>query len=622
MLIYALIFLSTLVVNAIYAWAQTRMNTDTMGSSHDDKPKAQRLPAGKPPPRTFRERIFHALPEYSGPCSVGTMEIEIPVRAPRSFSNIKRDHTHALRIDTVLFSLYYPCELTTYSKSGSKPSRATWLPRPRVLTCKGYAKFLSLPHLPVTAYLALTSMFTKLPAFRNATPANHIPGEPRPNSDNSGSDTTLPANYDSSKPRFPVIMFSHGLGGSRTCYSAICGELASHGFIVCAVEHRDGSGARSTVNIPPSQDLADGKRTDNTTPKDYYVVDYIFPLDNAQDTSPNNDRGVDVELRTAQIEMRMAELEEAHYALTLINTGQGELIYKSNLRKKGNPGSSSKGLDDVNWKDWEGRMYTDSATMMGHSFGGATSVQASREDKRFPWIGQAILLDAWGPAIPVVGKGTQLSLRKPLICINSETFMHWPDNFDRIDGICQEAMQGGAKVWNLTMRGSTHLSQTDFAVLYPNWMSLFIKTLINPRRAIYLTTNSCLEFLKQVLPQEQIADKSRLWQDENILLTESIKADEIPSEHKPDMKWTAARLRIDNEFRVRLRALYTRPSPNSKVATDVLGKPLTGVVTYELGNEVWMHRSPGKEGLGNRIAPRRPTFKGRKSTNYLQSPMA
>jgi len=600
-----------------------------MDSADDTGRKPQRLPPGKAPPRTFRERVFHALPAYSGPYSVGTMEIEIPVRSPRAFSHIKRNHNHALRIDTVLFSMYYPCELEGYSKSGGgKPSRATWLPRPRVLTCKGYAKFLSLPHFPVTAYMAATSMFTKLPAFRNAMLANHVPAQNKQEDEPSGgSEETLADVPTANKPRFPVIMFTHGLGGSRTCYSSICGELASHGFVVCAVEHRDGSGARSTVNIPPSNQLADGKKRDNTKPKDYYVVDYIFPLDNAQDTNPNNAQGVDVELRTAQIEMRMAEIEEAHYALELINSGRGELICKSNLRKKGNPGSSSKGLDDVNWDDWKGRMYTDHATIMGHSFGGATSVQASREHKRFPWIGQAILLDTWGPAIPMVnqsgGEAEGTTLHKPLICINSETFMHWPDNFDRIDGICQEAIQGGAKVWNLTLRGSTHLSQTDFAVLYPNWMSWFIKTLINPRRAIYLTANSSLEYLRQVLPPSQIADKQHLWQDEGILSTEAIKAADIPAEHKPKRKWTAARLKIDHEFRVRLHALYNRPKTKSmKVALDARGKPLTGVVTYELGNEVWMHRSPGKEGLENPIEARRPTFKVRKSTHYLQAPTA
>lgn len=49
-------------------------------------------------------------------------------------------------------------------------------------------------------------------------------------------------------PIFPLLMFSHGLGGSRTAYSSLCTEFASYGFVVCAVEHRDGSGPRTFVN--------------------------------------------------------------------------------------------------------------------------------------------------------------------------------------------------------------------------------------------------------------------------------------------------------------------------------------------------------------------------------------
>ena len=37
---------------------------------------------------------------------------------------------------------------------------------------------------------------------------------------------------------FPVIVFSHGLSAMRTIYSGICCDLASHGYVVAAVEHR------------------------------------------------------------------------------------------------------------------------------------------------------------------------------------------------------------------------------------------------------------------------------------------------------------------------------------------------------------------------------------------------
>lgn len=47
--------------------------------------------------------------------------------------------------------------------------------------------------------------------------------------------------------QLPVMIFSHGLAGSRTSYSQYCGTLASHGVLVAALEHRDGSALHTYV---------------------------------------------------------------------------------------------------------------------------------------------------------------------------------------------------------------------------------------------------------------------------------------------------------------------------------------------------------------------------------------
>lgn len=541
------------------------------------------------PPKGTRERFFHKLPAYTGPYSVGLMEIEVPVREPRHFSRIKRKRSHALRLDTVLFALYYPSDLGSYATHGTKPSRATWLPRPRIQTSRGYDKFLHIPHLPVTATIAATTMFTKLPAYRNGRPARRR-SDAGSDKDPTSSRDSLNAGEPEGNTAFPVIIFSHGLGGSRTCYSAVCGELASQGFVVVAMEHRDGSGARSYVNVPRGLDTED-RMTGKAKLKPYYMVDYIFPKDNAQDTAPNNAKGVDTGLRNAQIEMRMAEIEEAFPVLELINKGQGGVVAKSNLRKNGNIGSSSKGLDGVNWREWAGRMSLENVTIMGHSFGGATATQVCRQGDRFPWVGQGILLDAWGPAVPVLGEHMQDRVKRPILAIGSEAFMHWQANFERVASICRETHENGLPCWMMTIKGSTHLSQTDFAVLYPHWMSWLAKTVIHPRRALGLTVGSTLEFLKRMLPENQASGS---WADEGVLrMAPSTANASLHDEYRPTDNWIGARLKVPHESRLRARRWF-RQYPKD-VPVDVNGKPLVGVVPFSRGDEIWMHMSPSSD---------------------------
>lgn len=41
-----------------------------------------------------------------------------------------------------------------------------------------------------------------------------------------------------SHKKFPVIIFSHGISGTRQFYTIYCASLASYGYVVVALEHR------------------------------------------------------------------------------------------------------------------------------------------------------------------------------------------------------------------------------------------------------------------------------------------------------------------------------------------------------------------------------------------------
>jgi platelet-activating factor acetylhydrolase len=543
------------------------------------------------------------------------MDIEVPVREPRPISKLKRNGKPVLRMDTVLMGIYYPCDLRKHiaTKNGGKDlRRVNWMPRPRLAAAKGYAKFLNVPDVPVTAYFACTTLFTKLPAFRNARLASFVP-----QLDDSGDDTTGTQTGEQSRPTFPVIIFSHGLGGSRLCYSAICGELASFGFIVVAVEHRDGSGARTHVSLPEDTDPRDIESstaklyTNDDSDKDvggkklqtrkkrgvnpYYVVDYILPKDNAQDTSPHNPRGVDQGLRSAQTELRVEEIKEALHVLTLINEGRGDEVAAVNLRRKGNIGSSSLGLKGVRWDDWKGSMFLNNITMMGHSFGGATTVQLCRDDA-LGWVGQGVILDAWGQATANGGDKPSNSVSKPIIAICSEAFIHWTDNYKHVVSFCNEARESNALCWMLTLAGSTHFAMTDFAVLYPHWMSIYMKSMVDPIRAFCLTTVASLEFLEATLPPEQTKYKS--WDNERLLCTRDEVSDPdeaLRPDHAPDDKWVAVKLKIPNEFSTRVKNLGHKVC---RVLLCTMAKdgqnPAQGVVGASSASqqEIWMHYSP------------------------------
>ncbi|KAK3672321.1 hypothetical protein LTR78_007861 [Recurvomyces mirabilis] len=600
---------------------QTNGKTESVPNAK--KPKVR-------PPRDWRDGWLlpvRSLPTYTGPYSVGTMEIEVPVENPRVFSHIKREGKHLLQIETVLMTVYYPAshdEKNSAAARKEKLSRELWLGRPRVSIAQGYGKFAGIGNymLPLFA----PTFWTKLPAYRNAPLAKHW--APEVNVKTEGVNVKLeegrkPEGADD-MPTFPLIMFSHGLGGTRTMYSSVCGEFASYGFVVCAVEHRDGSGPRSYINHtkgpPPDQvgTVSERRRTGQVDitkkeeEREYEIMDYVFPKDNPYDTSPANDKGVDVELRSAQIELRMAELDEAYRVMCQIARGEGEKVAEFNLRKKGYKASSSHGLEGVDWSRWKNRFHLTDVTACGHSFGAATVTEILRHDDRFSYVGQGIIYDIWGAGTkPPEKEAPHHRIHTPLLAINSEAFTYWPSNFELVSSLIDEAQEAPdeSPSWLLTLRGTIHVSQSDFSLLYPNVCSLFLKMVANPQRALDLNINASLEFLSHVLPAE-LAQVNRAYKNEGILEQEPSPLSRIPSAQllKPNEKYTAMRLKIKHESLYRLSPSLYKKLWLKRHAHDDSGRSKTD-------DEVWVHTKPTPESIAKHLK----NYEGRSNLKKAQT---
>lgn len=113
--------------------------------------------------------------------------------------------------EKVLLRVYYPTE---------NEGTTSWLPK-TWFYAHGYANFLNKSFLAFIFYIIMS--FCKM----------HVSSE---------------TNLSKKQPKYPVILYTHGLGGMRTTYSAYCSHMASHGFIVAAIESRDGSAAVSMRN--------------------------------------------------------------------------------------------------------------------------------------------------------------------------------------------------------------------------------------------------------------------------------------------------------------------------------------------------------------------------------------
>lgn len=151
------------------------------------------------------------------------------------------------QVETVLFTLYYPA---TKGIVSTKPQHL-WVPRPLGIVGAGYARFAHISNVVTDSIFTFALWIlvgrTRIPAQVDV-----------PLHGSLASVIQTPSNtaqaVSSSGHSFPVMVFSHGFASSRTQYTQYLGELASRGFVVAALEHRDGSGPGSIIMRQNAED--------------------------------------------------------------------------------------------------------------------------------------------------------------------------------------------------------------------------------------------------------------------------------------------------------------------------------------------------------------------------------
>eukprot|EP00795_Rhopilema_esculentum_P008121 gene8121-14041_t len=314
--------------------------------------------------------------------------------------NLQFGSENAKEIPGYFMRFFYP----TTKESANTHERAKWIPKG--LYADGFLDFVHLPTFILGRIARWLMGDAKMHALEDA-PLLNITDD----------------SHNQKSHKFPVVIFSHGLGANRTCYSSFCSDLASKGFFVAAVEHRDHS-ASATYYID-----------DNKEEKTVRFRKLIKGED-------------EFKLRNGQVTQRAFEMSAALSILTMLNSNTGQNSENLNVLNSGFDLSSLQGSLDF-----------EKVAIAGHSFGGCTSLKTLAQDKRFHC---AVILDAW--MFPL-DKNVYGKVEQPVLFINSETF-HWKGNIKKISQIIGNDEQKQM----LTIKGTGHHSQCDIPSIIPKWI--------------------------------------------------------------------------------------------------------------------------------------------------------
>uniref|UniRef100_A0A8D0L3T0 Platelet-activating factor acetylhydrolase n=1 Tax=Sphenodon punctatus TaxID=8508 RepID=A0A8D0L3T0_SPHPU len=339
----------------------------------------------------------------------------------------------------LFFRLLYPCI------PQAEAEQPLWIPRYEY--CRGLADYMNMNRKWCAPLLSVTFGSCRIPVCWNAP-------------------------FKSCDSKYPLIIFSHGLGAFRTVYSAVCAEMASRGFVVMALEHRDHSASATYFYKPVPETPASAEAA--------AAEEEWIPFQRAQEGQK------EFHFRNPQLHHRAGECIQGLRLLQDIESGKAV----TNILHTDFDLSALK--DNIDF----GKV-----AVMGHSFGGATAVQALVTE---PLLRCAIALDAW--MFPL-HNSLYPKVTKPVLFVNTEKFQT-AESVTKMKRI--GTLNSQTKI--ITILGSVHQSQTDFTFLAGNLLNRVFETrgTLDPYQGLDITNKAALAFLQKHLELEEDYDQ---WND-------------------------------------------------------------------------------------------------------------